>query len=199
MKNISILNIKATTIVVALVFFGCKDHYIRVGDEVLPSTFPQGVATDIQLIYTEAAKPMSLQDSSYTKRVAVLRSPLNLDFDNQPFPFKEFPDGLEVDFFDENNQKSTVTADYGIIYSKTNLIDLRGNVTITMHDGKILETKQLYWDRLNQWIFTEEDFIFTNPEDGTIMEGRGLDFNRELTYLGARQTFGLMTIKEENK
>jgi LPS export ABC transporter protein LptC len=101
-----------------------------------------------------------------------------------------------VELFDENNNRSVVRADYGIIYSNTNLIDLRGNVVLETHDGKMLEAPQLYYDQTNEWIFTQKEFTFTNPEDGTIMDGEGMDFNREFSFFKAHKTYGLMTIKE---
>jgi hypothetical protein len=76
------------------------------------------------------------------------------------------------------------------------LIDLQGNVVIESHDGKKLETPQLYWNRGDNWIFTENDFVYTNPEDGTIMNGEGMDFNRDFTFFNAHKTYGLMTISE---
>jgi LPS export ABC transporter protein LptC len=99
--------------------------------------------------------------------------------------------------FDEDNNKSTIHADYGIIYSSTNLIDLQGNVVIESHDGKKLEAPQLFYDQNNEWIFTQDKFKFTNPEDGTIMDGEGIDFNRDFSFFNAHKTYGLITIKEE--
>ena len=174
----------------------CGDGYKRVGEEALKKNYPQGVATNFTLTYTEAEKEMSSLDSATTRIIAVLKSPLNEDYDNQRFKYKVFPKGLQVDFYDEDNQKSIIKADYGIIYSQTNLIDLQGNVVIENQDGLKLETPQLYWDRTNKWIFTEAEFTYTNPEDGTVMDGKGMDFNRELTFLSAQKTFGIMTIKE---
>jgi len=176
---------------------GCGDRYERVGQEALKKNYPQGVATNFTLTYTEAQKEMSTLDSSQSRVISIFKGPLYDDYDNQRFKYKEFPDGLQVDFFDEKDQKIRIIADYGIIYSETNLIDLQGNVVIEGHDGKKLETPQLYWDRKNKWIFTEKEFTYTNPEDGTVMDGKGMDFNRELTYLSAQKTFGIMTIKEK--
>ncbi|MEO0570254.1 MAG: LPS export ABC transporter periplasmic protein LptC [Bacteroidota bacterium] len=187
----------ATTFVVAFLFMGCGDRYERVGQEALKKNYPQGVATNFTLTLTEATKEMTTLDSSASRVKVILRSPLNEDYDNQRFKYREFPKGLQVDFFDEENQKTVVKADYGITYSQTNLVDLRGNVVIESHDGKKLETPQLYWDRKNKWIFTDSAFTFTNPEDGTVMEGQGMDFNRERTFFSAQKTFGIMTIKEE--
>lgn len=181
----------------AILFIGCGDRYERVGQEALKKNYPQGVATNFTLTLTETTKEMTTLDSSASRVKAILKSPLNEDYDNQKFKYKEFPKGLQVDFFDEENQKTVIKADYAITYSQTNLVDLRGNVVIESHDGKKLETPQLYWDRKNKWIFTDEEFTFTNPEDGTIMEGQGMDFNRERTFFSAQKTFGIMTIKDE--
>ena len=181
----------------AILFLCCKDNYRRVGEEAATNIYPQGVAKNFELTYTEAVRELSTEDSSASRVIAILKSPLNRDFDNLSFGYKEFPEGLKLDVFDEKNQKSVIVADYAIIYSRTNLIDLQGNVVLTAHDGKILETPQLYWDRSNKWIFTEEKFTYTNPQDGTVMDGEGMDFNREFTSFNAHKTFGLMTISEE--
>ena len=135
----------------------CGDGYKRVGEEALKKNYPQGVATNFTLTYTEAEIEMSSLDSATTRIIAVLKSPLNEDYDNQRFKYKVFPKGLQVDFYDEDNQKSIIKADYGIIYSQTNLIDLQGNVVIENQDGLKLETPQLYWDRTNKWIFTDAE------------------------------------------
>lgn len=167
------------------------------GEEAATHIYPQGVAQNFTLTYTESLKELATKDSSETRVIAILKSPINKDFDNLRFQHKEFPEGLQLDFYDDKNQKSVITSDYAIIYSQTGIIDLQGNVVIETHDGKKLETPQLYWDRANKWIFTEKEFTYTNPEDGTLMDGEGMDFNREFTFFKAHKTFGLMSIKEE--
>ncbi|WP_298477894.1 LPS export ABC transporter periplasmic protein LptC [uncultured Maribacter sp.] len=183
---------------IAMLFFSCKDNYKRVGEEAKANIFPQGVAKDFVLTYTETKERLNPDESKNTRVMAVMTSSISNDFDNLKFPYRTFPEGVHVDFFDDNNEKSTITADYGIIYGATNVIDLQGNVVIASHDGKKLETTQLYWDQGNEWIFTQEKFTFTNPEDGTVMDGEGMDFNKDLSFLNAHKTYGLMLIKEEN-
>ncbi len=186
----------AMVFAVAMFFLGCKDQYKRIGEEAGENIFPQGVATNFTLTYTET-NPLENQDMGTSRIIAILNSPLSEDYDNLRFKYRIFPEGLEVEFFDEENNKSTITADYGIIYSYTNLIDLRGNVVIKTHDGKKLEAPQLYWDRSLEWIFTQEKFRYTNPEDGTVMDGEGMDFNRDFSLFNAHKTYGQMTIKED--
>ena len=181
----------------AMLFFACTDNYKRVGEEAQKKIYPRGIAENSELTYSELSEPMEGEAAKTAKNIAILRSPIAYNYENLLFPYRLFPEGLEVDFFDDQGKKNKVRADYGIIYSATNLIDLQGNVVLETPDGKKLETPQLFYDQDNQCIFTQEVFKFTNPEDGTIMDGEGMDFNKELSFLNAHKTYGLMTIKEE--
>ena len=91
-----------------------------------------------------------------------------MDYQHLAFPYRTFPDGLVLEVFDSEGKKSVVKSDYGIIYSATNVIDLRGNVVITTHDGKQLETPQLYYDQIGEWLFTEEKFRFIRNAWGMV-------------------------------
>lgn len=186
----------AITWVAALLLCSCTDDYKRVGAEAVKPSIPQGVVQNFTLIYTETPKVLNRSDSDTSRIIAILTSPLTEDFTHRNFKFQTFPEGLHVEVFDEDNQKSVIMADYGIVYSQTNLIDLRGNVVLTMHDGKKLESPQLFFDRTNNWVFTEAAFTYTNPEDGTIMDGQGMDFNQDFSYFKAHNTYGLMTVQE---
>lgn len=180
-----------------MLFFSCTDNYKRVGDEALPHIFPQGVAKNFSLTYTESIEEMNNEDIDTTRVISVLSGPVTEDFDNLDFPYRTFPEGLEVDIYDENSNKNVIKADYGIRYSATNVIDLRGNVVIVTHDGKMLEAPQLFYDQTNEWVFTQNKFKYTNPVEGTVMDGEGMDFNKDFSFLNAHKTYGLMTINEE--
>ena len=180
-----------------MLFFSCADNYKRVGEEALPLVFPQGVAQNFSLTYTEAVKAVKNEEVQSTRVVSVISGPITKNFDNLEFPYRTFPEGLIVDIYDENNNKNVIKADYGIRYSATDLIDLQGNVVIETFDGKKLEAPQLYYDQANEWVFTQYKFKYTNPEEGTIMDGEGMDFNKDFSFLSAHKTYGLMMIKED--
>lgn len=188
----------ARALLLAMFVLGCEDRYQRVGDEVPDLVYPQGVAQDFTLTYTESIKELTSQDSSNTRVIAVLKSPLSEDYTNLRFPYQKFPNGIRVEYFDAAGNMSVILADYAIIYAQSNLYDLKGHVVLQSHDGKILKTNQLYWDRERDWIFTEGKFTLTNPEDGTLLNGQGLDFNRDFTYFKALKTGGEMLVKEES-
>lgn len=181
----------------AILFLGCRDTYKRIGEEAQKKVIPQGIARNFKLTYTETPEKMNSEDNQESEIIAILTSPLSEDYDNQEFKYRTFPNGLLVEFFDESRNKSIIKADYGIVYSLTNVVDLQGNVLIETHDGKKLEAPQLYWDRGNKWIFTQQKFKYTNPEEGTVMDGEGMDFNEDFSNFSAHKTYGLMTIKED--
>ncbi len=199
MKKKGAYNLKSIAIVfsMAMLFYSCADNYKRVGDEAIKKIFPGAIAEDFTLTYTETDELEENEGVVSSHIIAVLKGPICDDYNNLAFPYYVFPEGLMLEFFNEKGEKSTVTADYGIMYSSTNLIDLQGNVVIESSDGKKLEAPQLYWDRTNDWVFTQQKFKYTNPEEGTIMDGEGMDFNRDFSFFNANKTYGYMSIKEK--
>lgn len=189
---------KSIAVVLSMaMLFSCQDGYKRVGDEAKKTIVPQGIGNNFTLTYTEIPEKITTEDTGSSKVIAVLSGPVRMDFENLNFPHQTFPEGLLVEIFNEKNERTTIEADYGILYSATGVVNLEGNVVIKSEDGKILETPQLYYDRMNTWAFTQEKFKFTNPEDGTVMDGRGMDIKKDLSIMKAHKTFGLMLIKEE--
>ncbi|MBT8292999.1 MAG: LPS export ABC transporter periplasmic protein LptC, partial [Eudoraea sp.] len=90
---------------VALLIYGCKDNYKRVGEEAQQTIYPQGVAQNFVLTYTETPEKLESEDTKESKVIAILKSPLSEDYDNMRFKFRTFPNGLEVDLFDAEDNK----------------------------------------------------------------------------------------------
>ncbi|WP_278286647.1 LPS export ABC transporter periplasmic protein LptC [Zhouia spongiae] len=171
------------TVFAVTMFFSCQGQLEDVKDINTAQRVPSGIAENFKLTYTDSGKVK-----------AILTSSLNYDFSNQKFEFQEFPNGLYVEFFDDQNNKSTVTADYGIMYSQTSLVDLQGNVVLETYDGKKLEAPQLYWDQKNEWVFTEKEYTFTS--DDLNMSGTGIDFNKEFSIVNSHENTGSAVVKE---
>lgn len=171
------------TLISVTMFFSCEGNLKEVRQLNVSSKSPSGIAKDFKLTYTDSAKVK-----------AIVTGPVYKDFSNQEFQYREFPEGIEVNFFDDDNNKSIVTANYGIIYSKTNLVELVGDVVLETHEGKKLEAPQLYWDRKNEWIFTEKNYTFTSEDLN--MSGVGIDFNRNFTKVNSHRNTGNALVKE---
>ena len=101
-----------------------------------------------------------------------------LNFSNAPFPYFEFPEAIEVILFDKNKNQTKIVAEYAISYSNTDLIDLRGNVIVSNHLLDSLLTEQLYYDRSEEWLFTNFDFRYKSIDKDIY----GTGFNSDKTF-----------------
>ena len=117
-----------------------------------------------------------------------------LNFTNRAFPYYEYPNGITLHLFDENNTKSTIVSDYAIIYDQTNLIDLQGNVVITTGDSRVLKTDQLFYDQKKEWIFTNNPVSFKTEKD--IINGVGFDSNKDFTNAEVLEVNGLIAVQD---
>ena len=104
---------------------------------------PVGVTNNFVLKYSDSAKVK-----------AILESPKNVDFTNQPFPYSEFPNGLKIEFFDSFSGSTIVSSDYGVVYYQTKMVSLEGNVKIVSPDGSSILSPQIYWDPENTIFFS---------------------------------------------
>lgn len=165
--------------------FSCQGNLNEIRALDLQGGSPQAIAEGLNLKYTDSGR-----------MVANLKSPKMLDFTNKDFPYREFPEGVEVEFYDENNQKSILTANYGIIYEKTGLIDLRGDVVLYTSDSTKLEASQLYWDQNRSWVFTDKSNRIQFP-NGALNEGEGFDSNQNFGNFRSRTNVGVQIIEEK--
>ena len=145
---------------------------------------PLGIASNIRMVYSDSLKIQ-----------AILKAPKHVDYSNLEFKFAEFPEGLEVLFFDKLGNQNKVVADYGILYNQTKIVDFKGNVVLLAHDGSRLETDQMYWDAEKEWLFTERPFDFEN-EDYDLAATR-LDTNKEFSKFQTGKLTGTIALEEQ--
>ena len=151
---------------VVTVLFSCKNNFKDVQQVGVLQNEPIGVADTINLKYTD----------SFQLRANLL-SPKMLDYSNRDFAFSEFPKGVELIIYDSDGNKSKIFADYAIVYSETDLVDLRGNVILATHKKDSLFTEQMYFDQTKEWVFTNENVRLRS--EGTYINGIGFDSDRD--------------------
>ncbi|MEW4923732.1 LPS export ABC transporter periplasmic protein LptC [Algibacter sp. 2305UL17-15] len=163
-------------------FFSCKNNFKEVQKIGISENEPIGVAENIHLKYTDSGKVK-----------AILKSAKMLDYANRKFPYNEFLDGVNLELF-EDGKKSVIVSDYAIIYSKTDIIDLQGNVKITTHSNDTLYAEQLYFDQATEWVFTNKPVKFRTGQD--LIHGNGFDSNKGFTNAEVLEITGIITLKE---
>ena len=175
---------KGFSVFAVTLFFSCDDGSSTLKQINRFNENPVGIAYNIHMTYT---------DSAVVK--AILTAPVNLDYTHLSFKYSEFPEGLKIIFYNNNNEENTVVADYGILYNQTKIVDLQGNVVLLSHDGSRLETNQMYWDSEKEWLFTEQPFTFENVNYD--MAAIPLDTNKEFSKFQTGKLTGTMLVEEQ--
>ena len=144
---------------------------------------PISSATQISSVHTDSGLVSS-----------ILESPKMYNFTNSDFPYFEFPENLEVILYDKNNNKTKIFSDYAISYSNTDLIDLRKNVIITTHLKDTLITDQMYYNRVEEWLFTNYPFQFISA--GKDIYGSGFDSDKSFEKITFLDVSGYVTLED---
>jgi len=171
---------------VAITLFACEGNYKNIQKLNLTDGAPVAEGKMINLKYTDSGKV-----------VTNLKAPELLDFSNFEFPYQEFPKGIEVHFWDENDTESTVNSDYAIRFNDTGIVDLRENVRIFTSDSTLLTAEQLYWDQTNQWLFTNKPYTITFP-DGSFNNGEQFDASEDFTIFLSLRNQGIQIVDKTN-
>lgn len=183
LKNI-VLNLVTAIAVTLLLSCGDKGDEIR--QMSVKSDGPVTEGRGINLKYTDSGKV-----------TAHLRTPYIKNFANASFPYEEFPEGIEVTFFDDGKE-NIITSDYAIRYKNTNLIDLQRNVTLFTSDSTTLKAEQLYWDQTNSWIFTDQPYTIIT-KDGSRNDGDLFDSNEDFTNFVSLNNVSKQYVKENQE
>ena len=177
------INYLIVTVFTVTMFFSCKNNFKEVQNIGIVDSGPLTIAEHINTKYTDSGKlKMNLKSAKM------------LDFSNRAFAFFEFPIGVNLDFYDDENNKSNVIADYALIYNGTNLIDLRGNVVLTTHNNDTLFAEQLYYDQNTEWLFTNQPVRFRTKNE--IINGNGFDSNSKFTNAEVLEVTGIITLED---
>jgi len=137
---------------------GCVNDLSDV-DRLFENTNPGvEIARDVEVMYSDSARV----------RIVITGPKLvrHLDKIN---PRDEFPEGLHVDFLDENSEvESTLDALIGIRYPRDRKIivrDTANHVVLESIRGEKLETSELIWDEKEGTVFTDKFVKITKPEE----------------------------------
>ena len=168
----------------ALMYGSCDSINNQNTDINQSKLIPVGTAFNINFIYTDSARVE-----------AILKAPVHQDYSNLGFEYSEFPEGLEIIFYDSDGNENYVYANYGLIYNRMRIADLQKGVRLLSHDGAQLTTEQLYWDSKNKWLFTEEPFNFENEDFN--FDGIRLDASRDFSNYQSGELVGSLFVQDQ--
>lgn len=101
-----------------------------------------------------------------------LKAPHQLDFADGDM---EFPEGIEIEFFDEQGRlETTMRADRGYYDKEKNLYRGEGNVRVqNLIKDQRLQTEEIFWNQAEKKIYTEK--FVTIQEKETLFNGTGME------------------------
>jgi LPS export ABC transporter protein LptC len=126
----------------------------------------------------------------------ILSFPLMEAFDNVDIPYSEFPEGINVIFYDgQKDQVGSVTSKYAKYINKKSLWELKDSVVVINQTNDKLETEQLFWDQSKDNIYTDRFVKMTN-EDQTVM-GTGFESDTHLNHRRIKNISGTIYVNNE--
>ncbi|HMJ48850.1 MAG TPA: LPS export ABC transporter periplasmic protein LptC [Ferruginibacter sp.] len=142
----------------------------------------------------EEAKNVKVNYTSGGKTKAILTSPLMLRVQDT-MPYLEFPNTLEVDFYNDAGQKeSKLTAHYAKYKENQNIVFLKDSVKVTNTKGETLYCNELYWDRNrtgNEFYTDKPVRIRTNTH---IIDGIGIEASQDFKYRRILEPRGIVKV-----
>lgn len=159
-------------IALAGILFSCVNDLDTIQKVTYDPKAPSETSTNLEVVYT---------DSGYA-RVRIFAK--LAETYNTPEHVTKFKDGVEVDFYSEKGDIiSRLTALYGEVNFKSGLITVRDSVILrNLKKKQTLETEQLFYNQLNDTIYTPKYVICKREGKGVIGRGHGLKTTRFFNY-----------------
>ncbi len=171
----------------AIALFACESNYKQARQLSFSDQGPAAEAKGVNLKYTDSGRIVSNLISTKV-----------YDYSNKGFPYQEFIDGVEVYFWNEKQEKTTVTSDIAFRYPDMHLVDLRENVVILTADSVELHAEQLYWNQEKKWLFTDKPYTI-KFKDGSYNEGARFDSNEDFTNFLSRDNTSMRQLENKNE
>lgn len=171
----------------AIVLFGCEKNNIeKIKAFSSPENLPSQEATNFQTIFTNSGEVRFS-----------LKAPKLLRFENDGKPFVEFPEGIElVKYDDEQNIISSITANYAKQFPKEDKWEAKNNVIATNLKGDTLKTEHLIWEEKAEKIYTDEFVKIIRPDQ--IITGIGFESDQSMENWRIKNPKGTIFIELDN-
>ena len=141
----------------------------------------------------EIAEGVTIRYSDSAQVKVVIEAPIMLNHLDPSDPHQEFPNGLEVTFFDLlQDTSSTLTAKRGKVYQRGGEVIVRDSVVWQSVNNEMLETEELIWNQRDELIFTNKFVVITQPD--AILYGYGFEAPQDFSTARIKQVTGRVPI-----
>lgn len=166
---------------------GCENDIERIHLLTSDNEAPIISGTNVNVMYSDSGKV----------KIQIL-APVYQQFPNREKPYMEFPEGIEVYFYNDSmTMESKMRSDYAIYYSEEKLWHATGNVEVhKLSSGDAMNTEELYWDEEKQLIYSDVHTRVQN-EDGIFYGKRGFEAFQDFTNWKLKGSSGTVNVKDE--
>lgn len=188
LKNFSQLNrIVFIGSIIVSVILGCENDIETIRSLTSKVEYPDLSGKDVHVLYTDS-----------TKKKMEIEAPTVLQFTTVKEPYSEFPDGIEVKFYNEREQlESQINADEAIYYQDKQLWEARDNVFArNFLTGEKLTTDLLFWDEEEGTVYSDQ-FSKIETEDGIFYGEEGFEADQSMDKWILKSSQGTVNVDEQ--
>ena len=170
----------------AILLSACENNLEKIKAFSSPEELPIVEASNFETLYTDSGEVRFF-----------LKAPKLLQFEVDGKVYVEFPQGIELVKYDENqNVISSITADYAKNFEKEEKWEAKNNVIATNSQGDTLKTEHLIWEEKEEKIYTEE-FVRIIRSD-QIITGIGFQSDQSMQNWRIKNPKGTIYIDVDN-
>lgn len=156
---------------ISCIVISCNNDKFDIKKYRTKDSFSVEIFKDVEMMYSDSADVRFIIKSSTLKR-----------YSDQGETYLEFPDGLLVEFLDNNfNVSSWMKADYALKKQAEKKIFVQKNVSLFNKDNDELLTDELIWDEDSEEIYTSKLVKINQPSKGDTSIGIGFKADQEFT------------------
>ena len=173
------------TVLSVVMLFACENDIQTIYSLSQIDSLPLETVVDLEVIYS---------DSGFIQ--AKLQSPLMKKHEGDE-AFYEFPEGFKAILYDSiQNEKTEITANYGINWEKKKIIEAKNNVIVLNRaKNEKLETEHLIWDQKKGVISSDVFITITKPD--AVIYGDGLTSDQNFSHYNIKNPTGELNINTD--
>lgn len=172
---------------VLALLFSCSVERTPPAEEVavVQEEYPDDHAYGVELMYSDSAQLKM-----------TLKAPEVVRFMSIEQPYIEYPQGIFVQFFDQQGAlSSTIRADYAHQDETTGIINAKNDVHVVNSKGEELMSEHLIWNRETERI-TSDEFVRIRTAEQYIT-GYGLDSDQRFEDYTLKKIKGTLSLDDD--
>ena len=183
LKNIVLI------ITVMIFILSCENDIEKINELTSELNLPEQTGYNVEITYSDSGK-----------FIGKLFTPELNKYSSVKDPYIEFPQGIKVIFYDDEEKfESYIRSNYAIYYDRKELWEIRNDVIArNVKKGEQLNTEQLFWDQ-NLGIIYSDKFSKIVNEDGTFYGENGFEAKENLSKWKLIGSKGTVNVRDEQQ